>query len=78
MPTDVRKDSLRISKDSYRNAKDAYRIPRDSSPKIAQKWLPNRPPNGSKIAPKSIPEPLRELLELSWQPGGLLEASWIV
>ena len=28
------------------------------------------------MAPKSILEPLRELLELPWQPGGLLEASW--
>ena len=71
MPTDVRKDSLRIPKDSYRNAKDAYRIPRDSSPKIAQKWLPNRPPNGSKIVPKWLQNgPPRG-------PGALLGASWL-
>ena len=71
MPTDVRKDSLRIPKDSYRNAKDAYRIPRDSSPKIAQKWLPNRPPNGSKMAPKFLQNgPPRG-------PGALLGASWL-
>ena len=37
---------------------------------------PEWSPNASKIAPKSIPEPLRELLELCWQPGGLFEASW--
>ena len=45
-------------------------------PQMAPKWLQNGSPNGSKIAPKSILEPLRELLEPSWQPGGLLEASW--
>ena len=44
---------------------------RDGS-QIAPEWSPS----GSKIAPNSILEPLRELLELSWQPGGLLEASW--
>ena len=87
MPTDVRKDSLRIPKDSYRNAKDAYRIPRDSYPKIAQKWLQNRPPNGSKMAPKWPPEgswsPLGRLLAivalcvpLFLPPGSLLERSW--
>ena len=32
--------------------------------------------HGSKIALESILGPLGELLELSWQPGGLLEASW--
>ena len=71
MPTDVRKDSLRIPKDSYRNAKDAYRIPRDSYPKITQKWLQNRPPNGSKMAPKWLQNgPPRG-------PGALLGASWL-
>ena len=44
--------------------------------KMAPKRLENRPPNGSKTALKSILGPLGELLELSWQPGGLLEASW--
>ena len=87
MPTDVRKDSRRIPKDSYRNAKDAYRIPRDSSPKIAQKWLPNRPPNGSKMPPKWPPEgswsPLGRLLAIDalcvplfCPPVSLLERSW--
>ena len=45
-------------------------------PKMAPKLVQNGSPNGSKIHQKSIPEPLRELLELSWQPGGLLGASW--
>ena len=40
--------------------------------KFHQKWF--QP--GSKMALKSILGPLGELLELSWQPGGLLEASW--
>ena len=35
-------------------------------PKITPKLLQNGSPNGSKIASKSIPEPLKELLELSW------------
>ena len=91
MPTDVRKDSLRIPKDSYRNDKDAYRIPRDSYPKIAQKRLPNRSQNGSKMAPKWLQNgppkgswsPLGRLLAivalilpLFLPPGGLLERSW--
>ena len=46
---------------------------RDGS-QIAPEWSPS----GSKMAPKSILEPLRELLELSWQPGGLLDAIWEV
>ena len=45
-------------------------------PKMAPKCVQNGSPNGSKIDQKSILEPLRELLELSWQPGGLLGASW--
>ena len=40
--------------------------------KFHQKWFQH----GSKMALKSILGPLGELLELSWQPGGLLEASW--
>ena len=28
------------------------------------------------MIPESILELIREFLELSWQPGGLLEASW--
>ena len=43
-----------------------------SMPKGIQKPLKNRP----QMAPKSILGPLGELLELSWQPGGLHEASW--
>ena len=43
---------------------------------MALKRLENRPQNGSKTALKSILGPLGELLELSWQPGGLLEAAW--
>ena len=70
MPTDVRKVSLRIPKDSYWNAKDAYRIPRDSYPKIAQKRLPNRSQNGSKMAPKWCQHGCQ------MGPGGVLEASW--
>ena len=44
--------------------------------KIAPKRLQNQCQNGSKTALKSILGPLGELLELSWQPQGLLEASW--
>ena len=40
--------------------------------KFHQKWFQH----GSKMALKSILGPLGELLELSWQPGVLLEASW--
>ena len=43
---------------------------------MALKRLENLPQNGSQTALKSILGPLGELLELSWQPGGLLEASW--
>ena len=43
---------------------------------MALKRLENRPPKSSQTALKSILGPLGELLELSWQPGGLLEASW--
>ena len=40
--------------------------------KFHQKWFQH----GSKMALKSILGPLGELLELSWQPEVLLEASW--
>ena len=40
--------------------------------KFHQKWFQH----GSKMALKSILGPLGELLELSWQPRVLLEASW--
>ena len=43
---------------------------RDGS-RIDPEWSPS----GSKMAPNSILESLRELLELSWQRGGLLEAT---
>ena len=39
---------------------------------IHKKWFQH----GSKMAAKSMPEAMGELLELSWQPGSLLEASW--
>ena len=44
--------------------------------KMAPKRFEDQLQNGSKTALKSILESLGELLELSWQPGGLLEASW--
>ena len=40
--------------------------------KFHHKWFQH----GSKMALKSILGPLGELLELSWQPGVLFEASW--
>ena len=47
-----------------------------SALKMAPKRLEIRAQTGSKSGLKSILGPLAELLELSWQPGGLLEASW--
>ena len=44
--------------------------------KMAPKRLEIRAQTGFKSGLKSILGPLAELLELSWQPGGLLEASW--
>ena len=43
---------------------------------MGPKRLENRPQHDSQTTLKSIPGPLGELLELSWQPGGLLEPSW--
>ena len=43
---------------------------------MALKRLENQPQNGSQTTLKSILGPLGELLELSWQPGGLLERCW--
>ena len=67
--------------------KDSFRTPVDFYPGIAQKWLPNRAQNGSKMAPKWPPEgswsPLGSLLAivalislLFLLPGGLLGRSW--
>ena len=39
---------------------------------IAPEWFPSP----FKMAPQSILEVLEKLLELSWQPGGLMEATW--
>ena len=44
--------------------------------KMAPKRLEIRAQTGFKSGLKSTLGPLAELLELSWQPGGLLEASW--
>ena len=43
---------------------------------MAPKRLEIRAQTGFKSGLKSTLGPLAELLELSWQPGGLLEASW--
>ena len=40
------------------------------------KMIGNRARTGFKSGLKSILGPLAELLELSWQAGGLLEACW--
>ena len=45
-------------------------------PRIATTLIPKSIKSWSKIALKSILKPLGELLELSWQAGGLLGASW--
>ena len=47
-----------------------------SALKMAPKRLEFRAQTGSKSGLKSILGPIAELLELSWQPGGLLERSW--
>ena len=47
-----------------------------SALKIAPKRFEIRAQSGFKSGLKSILGPLAELLELSWQPGGLLEGSW--
>ena len=43
---------------------------------MAPKRLEIRAQTGFKSGLESTLGPLAELLELSWQPGGLLEASW--
>ena len=47
-----------------------------SALKMAPKRFEIRAQTGFKSGLKSTLGPLAELLELSWQPGGLLEASW--
>ena len=47
-----------------------------SALQMGPKRLGIRAQTGSKSGLKSILGPLAELLDLSWQPGGLLEASW--
>ena len=43
---------------------------------MTPRWLQDGSPNGSKMTLESILRSLGELLEPSWQAGGLLGASW--